>query len=151
MEPATTVGNGTGQRETTPFEANGTLTRRSGRDDDGAEFRHRGAEMNDAARFAWVIRINKIGGGAMLGLVALCGWLVLIGALPADGSFVVRVVFGLVLALIMFRTAYLARRERDDPSGADRRFQQEALTMSAIVVLVSFAVVVGLIAWGLTR
>jgi hypothetical protein len=107
--------------------------------------------MNDDAKFASIIRINTIAGSVILGLVVLTGLLMLAGVLPSDGSAIVRLVFGLVLASLMFLTVRSARQDRADPAGIERRFQQGAVAWSAFLIVAGIAAVVGIIVWGVLR
>ena len=75
--------------------------------------------MNDEAKVARVIRINTIAGSVIVGLVVLSAALVAVGGLTLDGRAIVSLVFGLVLASLMFLTARSAKQDLADPAGAE--------------------------------
>lgn len=105
--------------------------------------------MSDEARAARAIRFNKIGAGVMLGLVALSAVLILIGALPFDARRGLNLVVGIGLAALLFYTARSGQKDLDDPAGIEPRFQREAVTVSAVLLVAGFALVVGILMWGL--
>jgi hypothetical protein len=107
--------------------------------------------MNDAAKLTRVIRVNVIGGTVMLALAALTLVLVAVGILPLSTQVVVSLKFALVIAGLMILTARGVRQDRDDPGGVERRFQSQAVSMSAALLGVGLVTVVGVIAWGLLR
>ena len=60
-------------------------------------------------------------------------------------------VYGSVMGSLMLLMARAVRLDRDDPAGIERRFESGAVVAAAVLLVVSIAVVVGLIAWGLLR
>lgn len=107
--------------------------------------------MNDKANLTRAIRINAIGGTVFLGVGVLTLGLVAVGVLPVDTQLVVALVFGFVMAGLMFLTARSLRQDRDDPAGIERRFQSQAVAWSAGLLAVGLVAVVGVIGWGLLR
>ena len=104
--------------------------------------------MNDEAKVARVIRINTIAGSVIVGLVVLSAALVAVGGLTLDGRAIVSLVFGLVLASLMFLTARSAKQDLADPAGRERQFQSESLGWSAFLLVAGLVAVVGIVVWG---
>jgi hypothetical protein len=105
--------------------------------------------MNDTAKLTRAIRINMIGGALILAAAALTLVLVAAGILPMDARVAVSIVFGFVITGLAFLTARGLRLDRDDPAGMERRFQRQAVSWSAGLLVVGLVAVVGVIAWGL--
>lgn len=103
----------------------------------------------DEAKAVRAIRFNRIGARVTLALVALYALLMLVGALPFDARSGLNLVLGIGLAALKLLTAQSAQKDLDDPAGIETRFQRGAVTMSAALLVVGFATVVGIIAWGL--
>jgi hypothetical protein len=108
-------------------------------------------DMNDTAKLTRAVRINVIGGTVFLGVAALTFVLVVAGVLPLGTQLVVLLVFGFVMAGLMFLTARSLRQDREDPAGIERRFQSQAVSWSAALLAVGLVAVIGVIAWGLLR
>jgi hypothetical protein len=110
-----------------------------------------GRGMNGTAKVTRAIRVNVIGGTLILAAAGLTAALVVAGILPMDTQVVVSLVFGCVIGGLAFLTARELRQDRDDPTGAERRFQSRAVAWSAGLLAVGLVAVVGVIAWGLLR
>jgi hypothetical protein len=105
--------------------------------------------MNDTARIDRAIRLNIIAGAAQLALVAVLLMLVVTGVAHWEPRVTVYLVSGVLLGSLAFLTARSIRQDRDDPAGAERRFEGTANAFGAAVIVVSVVGVVGLIAWGM--
>jgi hypothetical protein len=105
--------------------------------------------MSDGAKAAMAIRFNRIASAVMLGLVAVSAVLILVGALPFDARSGLNLLFGIGLAALLFYTARSGQKDLDDPAGIEPRFQRGAVTLSAVLLVAGFALVVGIILWGL--
>jgi hypothetical protein len=105
--------------------------------------------MNESAKIDRAIRLNMIGGGVMLALVAVSSVLIATGLVPIGPRAVIWLIFGVVTASLTLLTARSMRQDRDDPAGISRRYEAAASTLGAAVVVIGLAAVVGLIVWGL--
>ena len=105
--------------------------------------------MNDTAKIDRAIRINTIGAGVWVVLVALRLGLSAAGLLPWDLGTVVWLTFGVGAAAVALQSARSLGQDRDDPAGIERRFEAQANVLGAGVIVIGLAAVIGLIAWGL--
>lgn len=105
--------------------------------------------MNETTRLDRAIRINVVGGSLMIGTAVLAAVLIASGLVSVGSLTVVSVAFAAVTGLLLLWMARSMRRDRDDPAGIERRYESEASTVGAAVIVVGLVVVLGLIVRGL--
>jgi hypothetical protein len=105
--------------------------------------------MNNVTKVDQAIRINVVGGGLMVAIVAVSIALVASGLVSFGPRVVVWLVLGIVTASLTLWTARSMRQDRDDPAGTERRFEETATRLAAAVIVLGLASVAGLIIWAL--